>query len=71
MNKRTKEILVGNTPLLVDFAALEKQRYRLSELVEAMSDREEMDGLQNFLDAFVDAAANTLGEKMVFGRIIN
>ena len=67
--KRTRQIIVGNTPMLVDFAALQKQRRKLSELTGDMFDSEEMDGLQYFLDAFVDAAAEVLGEKVVFGKV--
>ncbi len=66
--KRTRQIIVGNTPLNVDFAALQKQRRKLSELTGDMFDSEEMDGLQYFLDAFVDASAEVLGEKVVFGK---
>lgn len=68
MNKRTKEILIGNTPLLVDFKELQEQRSKLTELVEDKFDGDELAGLQCFLDAFVDAAAGVLGEKVVFGR---
>jgi hypothetical protein len=67
--KRTRQIIVGNTPLIVDFAALQKQRRKLSEHTGDMFDSEEMDGLQYFLDAFVDAAAKVLGEKVVFGKV--
>lgn len=68
MNKRTKQIIVGNTPLIVDFKELHKQRTKLTELAEDKFDGDELDGLQYFLDAFVDAAAEVLGEKVVFGR---
>jgi hypothetical protein len=68
MNNRTKQIIVGNTPLLVDFKELQKQRRELSKHTGDMFDSKEVDGLQYFLDAFVDAAAEVLGEKVVFGR---
>jgi hypothetical protein len=66
--KRTRQIIVGNTPLNVDFGELQKQRHKLARLTGDMFDSEEMDGLQYFLDAFVDAAAEVLGEKVVFGK---
>jgi len=67
MNKRTKQIIVGNTPLNVDFSELRKQRRKLSEIT-ALIDSRELDGLEYFLDAFVDASAEVLGEKVVFGK---
>jgi len=65
--KRTKQIIVGNTPLNVDFSELRKQRRKLSEIT-ALIDSRELDGLEYFLDAFVDASAEVFGEKVVFGK---
>ena len=80
MNKRTKQIIVGNTPLLVDFAALQKRRNRLAVMAyekvcgfaphspQGKKDFDTIGGVLSFLDAFADAAAEVLGEKAVFGK---
>lgn len=54
---RTQFIFVGNSQLLVNWKELQKQRRGLTD-----------EGLLSFFDAFCDAAAEVLGEEVVFGR---
>ena len=82
-----EQIIVGNTPLIVDWAALRKQRGALASVtIRGCMERAEakeklryfpksagemltaMEGIESFLDAFVDASAEVLGEEVVFGR---
>ena len=65
--KRTRQIIVGDTPIIVDFKLLQKQK---RSFLEIASPPEAAAGLLEFLDAFQDAAALVLGEKVVFEREI-
>jgi hypothetical protein len=80
--KRTRQIIVGNTPLNVDFGELQKQRRRLWGMVQETAegafvprdpkvrkDTEALEGIMNLLDAFVDASALVLGDNVVFGKV--
>jgi len=87
MTKGNEQIIVGNTPIMIDWKKLRKQRGLLAALTAdgckcrlgaqaegmSLSKAEDeildmLEGLQGFLDAFVDASAGVLGEKVVFGR---
>lgn len=69
---RIAKIQIGNTSALVDYKELQRQRGALSVLEQfpclSADIRESLCGLQNFLDAFVDASADVLGDELVFGR---
>jgi hypothetical protein len=78
--KRTRQIIVGNTPLNVDFGELQKQRRRLAVIArentlgffatrDEEKDIEALEGVMSFLDAFVDASALVLGDYVVFGKV--
>ena len=87
MTKGNEQIIVGNTPILIDWKKMRKQRGLLAALIAdgvkyqqangvSLSPREGdlldmFEGLQGFLDAFVDASADVLGDKVVFGRKIS
>ena len=76
--KRTRQIIVGNTPLNVDFGELHKQLCRLAKMAYDYSEPEAnpqdkkdaaiLEGVLSLLEAFVDASAEVLGEEVVFGK---
>lgn len=65
----TLQIIVGNTPLRIDFALLRRQK---RAIIVAKEDgcltKSTAEGLLSFLDAFQDACANVLGDEAVFGK---
>ena len=71
MNRKL-QIIVGNTPLLIDFAQLQRQRRALGEAAEGSQlldwEVKSLGGLREFLDSFVDASAKVLGDEVVFGK---
>ncbi len=68
------QLIVGNTPVGVDWEWLRIQK---ATLVELSANRNvfnpavlaNLDGLVSLLDALQDAAADALGEKTVFGSV--
>lgn len=66
----THQLYVGNTPLVIDFLQLAHQREVIGAAVQNSRTPRKLasclDGLSNFFDAFVDAAAEALGRKVVF-----
>jgi hypothetical protein len=66
--KRTLQVYVGRTAVLVDFKQLQKQKATLDSLRHSFHRSEDLEGLLSFLDAFQDEAADMLGAKAVFGK---
>ena len=67
------QIIVGDTPLKVDFAALRLDRRTLVGVVEGSipddRERERLDRLESFVGRFMEAAAKCFGDRtLVFGK---
>ena len=69
-HNRTWQIIVGNTPMRVDFRLLGRQRRKLTWMADRTCGPERacLEGVSDFFDEFVDASAEVLGDKAVFGR---
>lgn len=65
------QIIVGDTALIIDWAELRTQKLELLEAIARTKTEKqalELEGLLGLIEAFQNAAAEVLGETLVFGE---